>query len=61
MISESSRLAYPADNLELLFADYDRVAVFRPRPLWLWTTLGEAHAPLDWLYLRPELTLYRRR
>lgn len=50
----------PERNLALLDRDYERLAVFRPRPLWMWTTLGEARTPLDWLYLRPELTLYRR-
>ncbi|MBI1356010.1 MAG: hypothetical protein GC160_16840 [Acidobacteria bacterium] len=52
--------ASPA-NLTILERDYDRIAVFRARPLWLWTTLGEAGAPLDWRTLRPEMTLYRRR
>ncbi len=39
---------------------YERIAVFRMKPLWLWATLGESRTPLDWRALRPEVTLYRR-
>lgn len=60
MTNSIAAIPYPAQNLELLAAAYDRAAVFRS-PSTLWTTLGERGAPIDWNYLRPELTLYRRR
>ncbi len=61
LLSSMAASPYPQANLDLLERDYERLAVFRPRPLWLWTTLGEGRTPLDWKYLRLELTLYRRR
>ena len=58
---DSTESRYPQGNLDFLESEYDRVAVFRTRPLWLWATLGEGWAPADWKYLRPEITLYKRR
>jgi len=47
--------------LEKLKANYDLVADFRSDPQFAGIAFPEWHAPHDWKYTHPRITIYRRK